>query len=436
MVRSFITLGLFVVALYLLYWLIYDSLSLLFCVIYAFSFIIAAVLYLYHVKRELAGEIHRSFARTFLVVFYSHVMAFTAAALLAYILPYFILGDGFVSMSYLLLAYALPVMLIYFFLTKFLYLRFFDRKHIRRDFLKGLAHGVVYGVVFAVLVLLAYFLTAMQFVMMERAAYADTFSEVFTTLPNVRAELASAALSADDPGLLGLRVTQEVVMMSDQALQDATGLKGIIGSRQFSFSDYFSDSYFTVLAGDGRSVSRLVAFVLGVDGLKGDLLREYGRLRSAEETGQFDDGTTSLDEHYYALLDYVDDLYFRYREPSGISSLKGRLADVSSFSSLMSDNALLDFNLLSNPELQVFVPGDSRFGRRFMEMAYHTIIFRDLMLLVFDASVVEVESVFGPAPLDELYRGRDADESTESKVLRYRVLKSNSEAIAALAKAT
>jgi uncharacterized membrane protein YjjP (DUF1212 family) len=434
MIRSFITLGLFVVVLYFLHWIIYDTFTLLFCIIYALSFVIAGVLYLYHFKRELSEEIHRSFARTFLVVFYSHVLAFTAASLLAYLLPLFIVQDSFVSISYIVLAWTAPVILVYYFLTKFLYLRFFDRKHIRRDFLKALAHGVVYTVMFVVLVLLAYFLTAIQFVGMEREAYAEEFSSIFTTLPNVRAEVNSFTFSSDDPALLSFRVTQEIMLMSDDALANATALKKSFDDRAFSSNDYFSDSYFTVLAEQEKSLSRLVSSVSALDDLKSDLLREYARLKDLELKGQFDDGTTSIEEHGYALADYVDDLYFRYTEPSDISSLRKKLTDIDSYSALISDNGLLDFNLLSNPALGVFLPEDSRFSRRFFGMVYHTRVFRDLMLLVFDTSVVEAQHLFEPAPLRQLYLGRDSDESSESKILRNRILKSNSEAAAKLAR--
>jgi hypothetical protein len=432
LLKSFIFLGSLVALLYFFYWVFNDTLSLLLCIIYALSFVVAAVLYFYHVKRELSEEIHRSFPRTFLVMFYSHMIAFTAASVLAYVLPLVLLGDSFVSMTYLVVAWALPVTLVYYFLTKFLYLRFFDRKHVKRDFLKGLAHGLAYAAVFTILVVVAYVLTAIQFVWTERAVFDETFSEVFTALPNVKAEISSVAFTSDDADLLGMRVTQEIIMLSDQALQDVTELKRSVSTTQFSFGDYFSDNYFSVFVNDGMALSHLTGDVASMVEVKSDLLREYTRLKEMERVGMFDGDARTLQEHYYGLASYVGDARFIYKEPSDVASLKQKLASRDSYSVLMGDGKMLEFNMKFMPDIEVLAGDGSRFSQRFYVLLHHTILFRDIMVLVFDTVSSQVEEVLDPYAVGSLYQARSVEESMESKVLRYRILRSNYDALLAV----
>jgi hypothetical protein len=433
LLKSLFALGSVVVFLYFAYWLFTDLMSILLCVLYALSFFISGLLFFYHTRRELSEEIHRSFGRTFLVVFYSHVIAFTAASALAYLLPMFLLSDSFVSMAFLMVAWLFPCLLLYFFLDKFLYLRFFDRKHIKRDFLKGIGHGVAYSVIFIVLVALAYVLTAMQFAMTERSSYDSAFTEVFTGLQNVKYEIDTAALNGDTPELMGLQVSRDVIRMSDVVFTEAASLKSVLAKSGISIEDYFSDNYFTRLSRDRLAVNRVRLNATEVGELKSDLLREYARLKSQEAQGAFDDGTTTLDDHYAALVEKVTTTRVPYSEPYDVVQLRKMMSDPNSYSGLMGDGALLDFVVANDPDFSIFVGGKSRFGRLSYDLLYHTVLFRDLMLFTFETMTMNLREVFSQSAVRAIAKS-DPGEALKSKVLRYRIVLSEQDALINVAK--
>jgi hypothetical protein len=431
--KSFFSLGFVVVLLYVSYWFFDDLFSILVFIIYALSFLISGVLYFYHVQRNLAGEIHRSFPRTFLVMFYSHIMAFTAASAVAYLLPELLLSDSFISIPFLLFAWLLPVLLVYFFLTKFLYLRFFDRVHIKRDLSKGLVHGAIYAILFILVLLFAYVLTAMQFVVEERAGYDDTFSTVFTTLHNVKSDIKAVPFQYDTTELLEFKVTKDVIALSEQSTKEATELKDRLGKTSVASGDYLSDNYFTMLSHDRLAVSSMAVLASEVDELNDDLLREYRRMKRFQAEGVFDDGTKSLEEHGSVVKRYAKDAYTPYSEPYQLTMLRTRISRyLNSYSGLVEDGELLEFNIAYLPEASILKPGESRFSKRFYEIAHHTVLFRDLMLFMFNTMAFHVEETLDPYAVSSLYYAA-AEESLPSSVLRYRVIKSNIDALFSIA---
>lgn len=426
--KSFFVLGSVVVFLYLAYWLFSDLMSILLCVLYALSFFIAGLLFFYHSRRELSEEVHKSFARTFMVVFCSHVIAFTAASALAYTLPLFLLSDSFVSMTFLMLAWLFPCLLLYFFLDKFLYLRFFDRKHIRRDVLKGVGHGVAYSVIFIAMLVLAYMLTAMQFAITERGSYDSAFTDVFTKLQNVKYGIDTVALADDTPELIGLRVSQDVISMSDTSFVEAVALKSKLSKTSISVYDYFSDNYFTIISRNRLALNRVQLNASAVDEAKSDLLRQYAKLKQQEAQGSFDDSTTSLESHYLSLVEDVTATRVPYVEPYDIVQLRKRMAGPNSYSALMGDGSLVDFVMANNPEFSMLGGGSSRFGKSSYDVLYHTVAFRDMMLFAFESTLMNVREVFNPYTVRVLARAYP-DEALKSKVLRYRIVLSDQEAL-------
>jgi hypothetical protein len=422
--KTVFSLGILIVFLYFFYVVFNDLLSLIVCIIYALSFVVAGVLYFYHTKNKLLEKIHQSFPRTFLVVFYSHIIALTAASLVAYLLPKVILSDSFVSILFLLFVWLTPVLFVYFFLTKFLYLRFFDRVHIKRDVSKGLAHSAVYTAAFVLVIILAYFLTAVQLVTIERSSYDSSFDDVFTTISNIGYELPEA-------GLGDLKVSQDVFDISKQLLDEGIEEKKRLMDLRISLEDYLSDNYFTIISHNRLAVSSIALSASEIDEVKSDLIREHNRLEEMKKEGLFDDGTTSLEEHLFLLVGNVNDEYEPYTEPVEFAMLRRRISgSLNSYSGLVSDRRLLEFNLVYHPEMSILEPGKSRFSKQFHDMVYHTVVFRDMMLFVFNTIVLNVEETLDPYPVKSLYY--TADESLSSSVLRYRVLKSNNDATLAL----
>jgi hypothetical protein len=97
-------------------------------------------------------------------------------------------------MAYIFFIWLLPSLFMYFFFAKFLYLSYFDRKHIRRDVFKGIMHAAIYSVAFVVLLLLAYVMTAIQFANDERAGYADEFGITMQMFTMLKPDLTAVSL--------------------------------------------------------------------------------------------------------------------------------------------------------------------------------------------------------------------------------------------------
>lgn len=432
MLKAFLSLGFMVILLYVAHVVFNEMLSLVFTVLYSLSFVIAGVLYFYHVRRELYEEVHRSFPHTFLVVLYSHIIAFTAGSAVAFFLPELLLSDSFVSIIYLLLLWVFPTLLVYFFLTKFLYLSFFDRKHILRDALRGFAHGLVYSVVFIALLVLAYLMTAIQFAGMESASYEGTFNDIFTTLQNAKAEVQGSPFRYDSTELLSMRVSQDIMSLSDSLVQDATVLRSRVRKEAFSFGDYTSDNYFTVLSRNRFEVARASVVADEVGETSSDLMREYERMRAESAAGSFEDGTHSMESHYYALSDYVAGAHTAYVEPFEFGLVRERMSNPQSYSGMLGDGRLVELALLYHPDMALVEPGSSRFSRKVYDVVYHTRVFRDLVMMVSDTVIFQVEETLNPYSLVAL-RNPAPDETLGSKVLRFRVLKSDIDATLSVA---
>lgn len=430
--KAFFSLGSLIIFLYLFCWHFNDLLSLIMLILYSISLVIAGFLYFYHARRELSGEIHRSFARTLLVMFYSHIIAFTAAAALAYGLSYALFTESFVSIAFIILAWILPSVLVYFFLTKFLYLRFFDRKHIKRDLEKGVVHGAIYCFIMIILLLAGYLLTAFQLAGEEQNAYDETFNAISGSLSAIDSDIEGFAAENNADEILNLKVTDDLKSISGQILQGATELKSELDATSFSFNDYISDDYFTTLSRNRILLSRSAGVAYGIVDAKEDLFREYRRVKAFEEAGEFDDSTKDVDEHYYYVISYVNNAYLPYEESAEVIALREKVSgSINSYSGLLADRSLLEFNLVFHPDIALFAAGGSRFSQRFYDVIYHTAVFRDFMVLVFNNILSQLEETVDPYPVKYLYRSA-GDESTLSSVLRYRIVKSNIEATASL----
>jgi hypothetical protein len=424
LLRSFVSIGSFMIVLYVSYVIFNDLLGLIVCILYAIAFVIAGILYLYHFKREMDSEVHRSFPRTFLVVFYSHVIAFTSAVVVAYLLPEFIFGDGFVSVIFLLLAWVLPSVLVYFFLTKFLYLRFFDRVHVKRDILKALGHGIAHAVLLIALLALAYLLTAMQLVWDERDSYSASYTSTVMSLSNTRSEISAGS----GEGIFGLKVAQDVVSLSESVLRNASSVRGSL-KISFSLYEYITDAYFSGLVRNRLAVRSIEQDADGVVGLKSDLEREYRRMSLFAERGYYDDGTTTMSDHSSSLDDFVSVYYIPFAEPGEFSIVKSRFS-AGSYSASMADREIAGMLYAYSDEFD-FLDARSEFASSLLEVLYHTLIFRQVSWFAFSGIADDVHETIDPSMLRALYDMR-AGESEESRVLRFRMIRSDKESLLAL----
>jgi hypothetical protein len=140
----------------------------------------------------------------------------------------------------------------------------------------------------------------------------------------------------------------------------------------------------------------------------------------------FDDGSSNVANHAAMLKKYVEDSRLSYVEPYDVERVRGKIRDsYNSYSGLVADGELLGFVVNYNPDLSVFVAGDSRFSARMSDVVYHTTLFRDLLVAGFYDISFTVEDVIEPYPLKELYYAETV--SDRDSALKYSILKSNIE---------
>jgi hypothetical protein len=224
---------------------------------------------------------------------------------------------------------------------------------------------------------------------------------------------------------MNLDLTKQVISESVSLVYYATGMKTML-DEPLSVSDYFNDNYFTVLSRNRALLVNISIIAKDMDGLKRDIIREYKMLDAEKNSGVFNDGTLSLDTHYRALV--ADTRYEQFILPDTMTAELQRTADYyDSYSGLVLDGGLLDWNMLYDPSLSMLKSGDSVFSNAAFSVLHHSTIYRDFMILVFDEAVFDVQDIYDPYSL-RLIASELPDESLESRILRYRILKLNSDA--------
>ncbi|MFC1723704.1 hypothetical protein ACFL0V_06185, partial [Nanoarchaeota archaeon] len=406
--------GIMILPLYWIYLWLDDFMSLSIIVLYAIAFIISIALYFHHTSREIERELHQSYARTFMVVWYSHLVAYAAAVLAAYFLGGALVGEAFISMMYLMFMWAIPPFFVYFYLNKLLYLRFFDPVHYKADSLKALKHGLAYTGMFIACLALIYLLTAVHATIQERDNSLVKIDEAIIDLRNISVKIEAQDEYGD---ITGLEVTQELLDETDKLIQTLESRKSVV-TQSFGIWDYLSDKYFEVLTRKRLGLTFLLLNKDDVIEMTDDLLRYHNRTEEVNNT--------------QALKQFVDANYQPYAESESLKEVKKHYYDnKNEYSYFMRDDAIYTFALSRgyHSGIGIFAPGNSRFSKRMYHLTSHLLLFRDLMLFSFEYITYNSRDTTNPEVLDNLYYNRDARESEQSKTVRYMILYKNYKAI-------
>lgn len=419
--HGFTLLGFSIAMPYLLSVYFNEPFAILVTAVYALSFVVASALYLHHRSREVSRDIHKSFPRTFAVVFYSHTIAIMVAMLLMHVLSYFIVGDSFVTITYLLLIWVFPAVVIYFFLTKFLYLRFFDRVHIRRDLSKAIKDGLTYSVVLLVCVWFAYLLSAMQITLGQADTHTANLNGAMGELAGAKLELTSEQVNPDAPNIADLEVTQELIADADKLIEDIRSKRDYFYMSSYGFSNYLTDAYADHTYDDILLTNALIYYKDDILSAKDMLLEEYAELSDEMVVG-FSDGSPDLHAHVESLRSQVIGEYDIYSEPSKVSALKRTIfASVDSYSRLIEYTELPSLTILQAEGFNFFNPS-SLWADSFMDVARHTVLFRDSLLFLFRDVDFTSRELSNPVVIDKLFTNWAVEESDMSKAIRLRII--------------
>jgi len=394
-VKVFYT-GLMIIPLYLIYLYSNDLLSLVMTVIFMISFVVTIALYFHHSKKEHTRELHHSFTRTFLAEWYAHVVSLAIAVALLYYIPNIILMDKFYSLLYIIIFWIPVPTLAYFFMNKFLYLRFFEPIHIRKDAVEGLKHALAYTVILIACLTLGYLLTAIQITIQEKDASLQKIDTAILKIETAKARLAD---------LPKMKVTTEVAEELNLLKQTLENKKATI-TENFGVGDYFSDRYFSVLLEKRQALNYAILNKDNAIETVADLERNQGKVGNR----------TFVEQNYRPAQESKDLEEYRLHLKKSMNH----------YSMLMFDNSLFAFvHSYSDTGMQIFAPGFSKLSKKTYYITSHLRIFRDMLLYSFDNIIYTAQNIENPQILNEMYRNRQTIESRQSKDLRYAVLGDN-----------
>jgi hypothetical protein len=380
-------------------------------VVYILSLISTVIIYYYHKKAH-------SLLKVMWQVTYSKMVALTLALVVACALP-LVFPAVFFSVIELIFFYVLPVVFVFFLASKFFYLYFFDRKHIRHDLALSLRHTLIYSLVFVVMLMCIYSLFAVSFYNSQKQKFDDQLDTSLVLVSEM--EDSVKRLPAD---IYFLPVTKDALSFAGMLHDNVSGLKRGSLDRLVSLSDILDDSYVSELEDDTANTLRLVLWDAELASLKMNIVRKHDAVNAViESKGSFSDGSTTLDGHVRMLKDYAEANFVPYSMEPDIQDFFSKLNDAG-----MSYDDFGGFSYLfaAKPEMAgdfgyVYNSG-SIFGRQMSVVTRHMSIYRDIAQLILDIQMFVRLEELSPSSVEHLYANRAGDTVPLSMAIRYEIL--------------
>ena len=405
-------IGLMIIPLYWIYTNTYDLMSLVMTVLYMICFVVTVALYFHHTSKEIQRELHQSFTRTFLVVWYSHVISLASAVALMYHLPKLILTDNYVSIMYLLTAWFIPAFFVYFSVNKLLYLRFFDPFHMKKDVSKAALHGIAYTGLFIACIALIYLLTAVNVAIVERENSLENIDESIDQLNQLKIDILTAAEETYSTEINEMMVTREIVENTDQLIKSFESRKAVT-TQPFGVWDYFTDHWFGAVADKRLALTFLQTNRDNAIHTTQQLIFLYKNLSLENETT------------IQQTREFVETHYEPFTETPELKEFKDDINTMrTKHRYMLEGNRLYNFAMTQSYTfgLQIFTPGKTLFSERLFDTLSYLKIFRDALFFATDNILYSSRDLTNPEIMDALYYKRDVQESQQSKAIRYKLL--------------
>ncbi|HII72770.1 TPA: MFS transporter [Candidatus Woesearchaeota archaeon] len=405
-------IGLMIIPLYWIYTNTYDLMSLVMTVLYMICFVVTVALYFHHTSKEIQRELHQSFTRTFLVVWYSHVISLASAVALMYHLPKLILTDNYVSIMYLLTALFIPAFFVYFSVNKLLYLRFFDPFHMKKDVSKAALHGIAYTGLFIACIALIYLLTAVNVAIVERENSLENIDESIDQLNQLKIDILTAAEETYSTEINEMMVTREIVENTDQLIKSFESRKAVT-TQPFGVWDYFTDHWFGAVADKRLALTFLQTNRDNAIHTTQQLIFLYKNLSLENETT------------IQQTREFVETHYEPFTETPELKEFKDDINTMrTKHRYMLEGNRLYNFAMTQSYTfgLQIFTPGKTLFSERLFDTLSYLKIFRDALFFATDNILYSSRDLTNPEIMDALYYKRDVQESQQSKAIRYKLL--------------
>ncbi len=369
--------------------------------VYLVSAVSTVLLYYYHKKEHTPLKIMWQ-------VTYSRIIALTLGVVAAVLLPSLVLPDAFLSIPELLFLYVLPVSFVFFFASKFFYLYFFDRKHIRLDLMRSLKHTAIYTLGFLVIFICIYSLFAVNFYNTKMAEYADRLDDSLLFVSNLDKGIQN--LPED---ISHLMITKDLESFTGQVLMDIAAERTATDERRMAFADVMDDSYFSVLSGNVFNTVRMVVMQQELLALRQGILERHDEF-SGDEWKLF---TSSLDAYSKELEVFIDENYVAFAQDETVSDVVQKLDDPSARPSYFEDEGVF-YWFAQEAHLDFVYGAESLFGKQLSFVTRRSVLFRELTGIVVKIMVLVGKESASPAAVEHIYANMDADLLPMSKVIR------------------
>ncbi len=388
-----------------------DLLILLLLVVYALSAVSTVILYYYHKKEHALLKIMWQ-------VTYSKMIALTLAVLVACLIPVFVLPDSFISIFELLFIGVLPVSFVFFFASKFFYLYFFDRRHIRHDLARSFHHTLIYTLSFMVLLACIYSLLAVSLYNSHMERYNANLDFALLDVSNMEKSMMKLS-----PDIGNLMVMRDLSGFAETVRENISLEKSIAMDRQIAFSDIMDDSYFSVIAEDVFSTVRFVVLNREIAMVKSALLELHSSVSEfVPYNVTFGDGDKSVDMYFSDLKGDVEGKYVPYSADANAEEVSSLLNDQSlSYSEFESQGFLYMFS--SETGLTGMYGFDSVFERQMFMLIKHLEPVRQLTRTTVNIMLFSDRESIAASAIDHIYFNRLSDSIPLSAIMRYELLK-------------
>jgi hypothetical protein len=410
-------LGLFIIPAVIALLFMPDTLLWILLCVFIISFGSAFIIHHWH------DRVHK-LSQLMLVSVYSRTVSLTAGILVMLLLSKFVFPDYFVSFAYFFGLMVLPAVFVYFYLSRFMYLYFFDHVHVAKDASRAVHQSVIFTAVFAVIVMIFYASFASVVYSSQISALKDSVDERVLDAAALQKSLERAPV-----GLRGLEVFR---LFEDDVSLHMGELGALRASLDapFTFDMVIDDSYYTVSADATLKLKGLSVRQLQLFDLKKELFSDFDALSDTlAKGGAFPDGTTSLDS-FVSSQELKTSGFEPLSVPSDVDYWYGWLNDPSVSVSYVEEEGL---GWMFSKQSGVDLYRDAGlFESSVFSALRNTLLYRDSVRLVLCPFVIDEFGVVTSPFVERIWNGRYGIESSQSKALRFGVISAEMDRVGSL----
>ncbi|MBI5398354.1 hypothetical protein HZB03_02720 [Candidatus Woesearchaeota archaeon] len=405
-------LALFIVPAFIAAIFMPDALLLVLLGIFIISFVSSFIIHYWH------DRVHK-LTQIMVVSVYSRTVSLTAAVLVLVLLPSFVLADAFVSFTYVLATIILPAIFVYFFLSRFMYLYFFDHRHARLDAKRSLHQTVIFTGAFLAIVIVLYAAFASVFYTSHTSRLSDAVDERIRDTAALQKTLEHAPAT-----LRNAEVFKELDYAASLHMSKLGTLHSSIDTKPFTFDMALDDSYFTAAVQYAGTLLSLSQYQEQLFDAKEQLSSAYQRVQESVRGDahlQNESAKSATLEKRIASLQAATQHFKPSEMPGETLEWTDRLDDPAVPVSYVEKEGLA-WLLTRQQSLNIVYRNQNLFEERVFFVLRNTLLFRDTLRLSSHSLLLREEQQLTTPLLTMFWQRRAIDESLLSKTLRLELI--------------